>query len=174
MRAAWRPPHLLLGVHSTVQQPLHRAFRDRRRDWLLGPPGRRIIDDDIGLTAYIGLEFAEKARHFQRGWGGRRGCCGFKRRHGFADEIETASDLAMPEPSPDPLNRFAQAGARLVILRLGVGPALGRLSGSVRIGVNVTNFEAYLRESGSARQIMTARSPDLSAYCSFGRFWREP
>jgi hypothetical protein len=23
MRAAWRPPHLLLGVHSAVQQPLH-------------------------------------------------------------------------------------------------------------------------------------------------------
>jgi hypothetical protein len=38
--------------------------------------------------------------------------------------------------------------------------------GSVRIGANVTNFEAYLRALGSARQIMTAQSPDLSAYCS--------
>jgi hypothetical protein len=45
--------------------------------------------------------------------------------------------------------------------------------GSVRNGANVTNFEAYLRALGSARQIMTARSPDLSAYCSFRRFWRE-
>jgi hypothetical protein len=67
MRAAWRPPHLLLGVHSAVQQPLPRAFRDRRRDWLLASPGRCIIDDDIGLPAYLGLEFAEKARQFQRG-----------------------------------------------------------------------------------------------------------
>jgi hypothetical protein len=25
--------HLILGVHPTVQPPLHRAFRDRRRDW---------------------------------------------------------------------------------------------------------------------------------------------
>jgi hypothetical protein len=49
-----------------------------------------------------------------------------------------------------------------------------RNRGSVRIGANVTNFEAYLRASGSARRTMTARSPDLSAYCSFGRFWREP
>jgi hypothetical protein len=37
---------------------------------------------------------------------------------------------------------------------------------SVRVGANVTNFEAYLRALGSVRQIMTARSPDLSAYCS--------
>ena len=66
MRAAWRPTHLLLGVHPAVQQPLHRAFGDRRGDWLLAPPGRRIIDDDIGLPAYICFEFTEKTRHFQR------------------------------------------------------------------------------------------------------------
>jgi hypothetical protein len=41
--------------------------------------------------------------------------------------------------------------------------------GAVRFDDNVTSFEAYLRSSASARQIMTARSPDLSAYCSFGR-----
>jgi hypothetical protein len=128
VRATRRPTHLLLGVHPPVQQPLHRAFRDRRRDWLLAPPGRRIVDDDIGLTAYIGLEFAEKARHFQRDWTCRQGRCGFERRHGFADESETASDLAVPEPPADPLNRFAQAGAGLAIRRRSVRPALGRLS----------------------------------------------
>jgi hypothetical protein len=36
-----------------VQQPLHRAFGDRHGDRLLAPPGRRIIDDDIGLSAYV-------------------------------------------------------------------------------------------------------------------------
>jgi hypothetical protein len=56
MRAAWRPTHLLLGVHPAVHQPLRRAFGDRRRDWLLAPPGRRIINDDIGLPAYMNLE----------------------------------------------------------------------------------------------------------------------
>jgi hypothetical protein len=30
MRAAWRPTHLLLGVHPVVHQPSHRAFGDRR------------------------------------------------------------------------------------------------------------------------------------------------
>ena len=47
-------------------------------------------------------------------------------------------------------------------------------AGSVRIGANVTSFEIYLRAPGHTRQTMTARSPDLSAYCSFRRFWREP
>jgi hypothetical protein len=49
MRAAWRPPHLLLGVHPAMHQPLHCAFGDRRGNRLLAPPGRRIIDDDIAL-----------------------------------------------------------------------------------------------------------------------------
>jgi hypothetical protein len=30
------------------------------------PRGRRIIDDDIGLPAYIDFEFTWKTRHFQR------------------------------------------------------------------------------------------------------------
>src|ERR1700733_5546753 len=60
MRGAWRPTHLLLGVHPAVPQPLHRAFGDRRGDWLLAPSGRRIIDDDIGLPAHICFEFTEK------------------------------------------------------------------------------------------------------------------
>jgi hypothetical protein len=45
MRSAWRPAHLLLGVHPTMQQPLYRAYRDRRGDWLLVPPDRRLVDD---------------------------------------------------------------------------------------------------------------------------------
>jgi hypothetical protein len=57
MRAAWRPAHLLLGVHPAVHQPLHHAFGDRRGDWLLAPSGRGIMNDDIGLPAYISFEF---------------------------------------------------------------------------------------------------------------------
>jgi hypothetical protein len=93
MRATWRPTHLLLGVHPAVQQPLHRAFGDRRRDWLLAPPGRRVIDDDIGMPVYLCFEFTQKTRHSQRR---RRFGRGFKRRHGFCDEVETAPDLSMP------------------------------------------------------------------------------
>jgi len=95
MRAAWRPTHLLLGVHPAVHQPLHRAFRDRRGDWLVAPSGRGIINDDIGLPAYISFDFTEKTRHFQRCrrcWFGRS----FQRRHGFCDEIETTPYLSMP------------------------------------------------------------------------------
>ena len=47
MRTAWRPTHLLLRVHPAMQQPLHSAFGDRRGDWLLAPPSRRKINDDI-------------------------------------------------------------------------------------------------------------------------------
>src|SRR3954468_4878846 len=32
MGASWGPTHLLVGAHPTVQQPLHRALRGRRRD----------------------------------------------------------------------------------------------------------------------------------------------
>ena len=66
MCPSWRPTHLLLGVHPAMQQPLHRAFRDRRRDRLLATPGCRVIDDDIGLPAYIRFEVTQKSRHFQR------------------------------------------------------------------------------------------------------------
>src|SRR5208282_5884969 len=54
-------------------------FGDRRRDWLLTPSGRCIIDDDIGLAAYICFEFAQQARNFQRDRSRRRSCFG----HGF-------------------------------------------------------------------------------------------
>jgi hypothetical protein len=56
MRAAWRPPHLLLGVHSTVQQPLHRAFRDRRRDWLLAAwPSKALSTEACFIAPLIGI-----------------------------------------------------------------------------------------------------------------------
>ena len=47
---------LLLGAHPAVQQPLHRALCGRRRDRLIAVPGRRIVDDDIGLPGQVGLE----------------------------------------------------------------------------------------------------------------------
>src|SRR5690242_19646300 len=51
-----RPPHLLAGAHSAMQQPLHRAFGGRRRDRLATAAGCRIVDDDLGLSGHIGLE----------------------------------------------------------------------------------------------------------------------
>jgi hypothetical protein len=47
MSASWRPAHVPLCVHSPVQQPLHGAFRDRRRNRLVLEPRRGVIDDDI-------------------------------------------------------------------------------------------------------------------------------
>jgi hypothetical protein len=47
MGASWGPTHLLVGAHPTVQQPLHRALRGRRRDRLVAALCRRIIDDQV-------------------------------------------------------------------------------------------------------------------------------
>jgi hypothetical protein len=67
MRTAWRPPHLMLGVHPAMQQSLYGAFGDRRGDWLLAPPGRRIVNDDIGLLSVRQEELLEKEL-YNRQW----------------------------------------------------------------------------------------------------------
>jgi hypothetical protein len=41
MSAPRRPAHLLLGIHSPMQQPLHRALGERRRNWFLASAGCR-------------------------------------------------------------------------------------------------------------------------------------
>src|SRR5215207_5708767 len=56
MGASWGPTHLLVGAHPTVQQPLHRALRGRRRDRLVAALCRRIIDDQVRLPGDVGLE----------------------------------------------------------------------------------------------------------------------
>ncbi len=129
VRAAGRPSDLLLGIQAAVQQPLHRALGDRCRDWLLPPSGCCIVDDDIGLAAYIRFEVAQQARNIQCHRSRRRGCLSdpFERHHCFADEREAPTDLSMPEPPADPLDRFGKAAAGFAFLRRSAGPALGRL-----------------------------------------------
>jgi transposase len=53
MSAPRRPAHLLLGIHSPMQQPLHRALGDRRRNRFFKSAGRRVGDDDVGLSGHI-------------------------------------------------------------------------------------------------------------------------
>jgi hypothetical protein len=53
-----RPAHLLLSVHSAMQQPLHRALGDRRRNRFFASARCRVIDDDIGLSGHVCLQIA--------------------------------------------------------------------------------------------------------------------
>src|ERR1700728_2926862 len=80
-------------------------------------------------AAYICFEFSQQAVNFRRDRSRRRSCLShpFERHDGFADELEAAADLSMPEPPADPLDRFGKAAAGFVFLRRSVGPALGRL-----------------------------------------------
>src|SRR4051812_50063356 len=55
MGASWGPTHLLVGAHPTVQQPLHRALRGRRRDRLVAALGRRIIDEEGPPPGGVGV-----------------------------------------------------------------------------------------------------------------------
>jgi hypothetical protein len=51
MGAPRRPAHLLLSIHSPMQQPLHRALCDRRRNRFFAAAGCRAIDNDVGLSS---------------------------------------------------------------------------------------------------------------------------
>jgi hypothetical protein len=53
MAAPRGPAHLLLGIHSSMQQPLHRALGDRRRNRFFTSAGGRVVDDDVGLSGYV-------------------------------------------------------------------------------------------------------------------------
>jgi hypothetical protein len=125
MGAPRRPAHLLLGIHSPIQQPLHRALGDRRRNWFFAAAGCRVVDDDVGLSRHVSLEIAQKARHLAGG--------GSRRRHivhcndGFGNEIRSAFDLTMPQTPSDPLDSLGEASTSLAISLRGVGPARGRL-----------------------------------------------
>src|ERR1700690_103862 len=126
MCALRRPAHLLLSIHPAMQQPLNCAFRGCRRDRFLASPGRRVVDDDIGLSGYVCLQSAQKVPNLPRGpQSGSTG--GLEHRQRFTYEIKASPDLAMPETPADPLDGFGKADARLAILRRSVWPPFGRL-----------------------------------------------
>ena len=129
MSAPRRPAHLLLGIHSPMQQPLHRALGDRRRNRFFASAGCRVVDDDVGLSGHISLEIAQEARHLACGGGNRRLIvgCSVHCNDGFGNEIQSAFDLTMPETPSDPLDRLGEASTSLAISLRGVGPARGRL-----------------------------------------------
>ncbi len=79
MSAFRRPAHLLLGIHSPMQQPLHRALCDRRRNWFFASAGCRVVDDDVGLSRHISLEMALlqpcwRGAKYARAWGATGPC----------------------------------------------------------------------------------------------------
>ena len=117
MGASWGPTHLLVGAHPTVQQPLHRALRGRRRDRLVAALCRRIIDDQVRLPGDVGLEPLQQRRCLRRG----RQCRlrhALKRGQGLPDEIQGTLHLTVPEAPADVLGRIGQP--RLVRALAGV------------------------------------------------------
>ncbi len=116
-----RPAHLLLGIHSPMQQPLHRALGDRRRNRFFLPARCRVVDDDVGLSGHISLQIAQEPRHLARGGGRRRHIvgCNVYCNHGFSNEIQSAFNLTMPE---------TPSSTSLAVSFRAVGPARGRLS----------------------------------------------
>ena len=91
-----RPAHLLLSVHSEVQQPLNRALGDRRRDRFLASANCCVIDNDIGLSRYVRLKVAQKTRHLLRDRGKRHAATAFSSAGGIngQDERRWSTGLA--------------------------------------------------------------------------------
>jgi hypothetical protein len=125
--------HLLLGIHSPVQQPLHRALGDRRRNRVFAPAGCRLVNDNIGLSGYVCLQIAEKARHLSRGRYNRRRIVSrrVERDKSLANEIERAPDPTMPKMPTDPLDGLGEASAGLALRLRGIGPAHRLIVGEV-------------------------------------------
>jgi len=131
MSTAGRPAHVLARSHSAVQQPLHGALRRRSRERFVIQPRRRIVDDQIGETGYVGLQRGQCLRQVHR-----RSC-----RHGFSrrlrcdgwqcpsDQIQCPPGLAMPKAPADVFDRIGEFGPVPAVVD-GVGrPATGTLSG---------------------------------------------
>jgi len=112
-----------------MQQPLHRALCDRRRNWFFASAACGVVDDDIRLSRNICLEIAQKARHLACGGSNRRLIvgCNAHCNDGFGNEIQSAFDLTMPETPSDPLDSLGEASTSLTISLRGVGPTRGRL-----------------------------------------------
>ena len=119
MGASWWPAHVLLCVHSPVQQPLHGTFRDRRRNRLVLLSRRGVIDDDIRLSTNICLEIAQQTRHLAGGHSGQFVAVGdnIERDQRLANEIEGPSDLAVPQTPANPIDDFNESRTRLAIVR---------------------------------------------------------
>src|SRR5271157_65490 len=113
-----------------MQQPLHRTLRRRRRYWLITAPRRCVIDDQLGLPGYLGIEAAKHDDHLARRRSLRRRRFGRRLEHhlGFADEIESPPHLTMPETPMDMLDGVGKASTFLTLGQLGIRPALGGLS----------------------------------------------
>src|SRR4051812_23679287 len=126
MGASWGPTHLLVGAHPTVQQPLHRALRGRRRDRLVAALCRRIIDDQVRLPGDVGLEPSQQRRCLRRG----RQCrlrYALKPGQCLPDEIQGTLHLTVPEAPADVLDRIGQPRLVRALARRISGPSLGRL-----------------------------------------------
>ena len=151
MSAPRRPSHLLLGIHSPMQQPLHSALGDRRRNWFLASAGCRVVDDDVGLSGHISLEIAQKPRHLACGGGNRRPTvdCYVYCAGGLGNEIQSPFDLTMPETPSNPLDRPGEASTSLAISFRGVGPARGRLCDVLYPHREVEPVEHMMRRTGA-------------------------
>src|SRR3954463_10436840 len=114
-----------LVAHPTVQQPLHRALRGRRRDRLVAALCRRIIDDQVRLPGDVSLEPSPQRRCLR----GRQ--CrlrhALKRGQGLPDEIQGTLHLTVPEAPADVLDRIGQPRLVRALARRVSGPSLGRL-----------------------------------------------
>ena len=115
MRSPRRPAHLLLRAHPTVQEPLHRTLCGRRRYWFVASPGRRIVDDQLGLAGHVCLEVTKYPRHLACGRSNRRRSFrrGVEHHQGVYNEIERSLDLAVPEAPTDVLDGVGEPGALL-------------------------------------------------------------
>jgi len=68
MSTTRRPARLLARSHPAMRQPLHRTLGRRGRQWLVIQPRRRIIDDQISETGYIGFQCNQRLRQLRRFW----------------------------------------------------------------------------------------------------------
>jgi hypothetical protein len=159
MSTARPPAHLLLSAHSTMQQLLHRAFGDRRRDRFLASAACRVVDDDIGLSRNVRLKITQKSRHFPGGRGKQRcGTGGVHCSESFVDEIKSAPDLTMPETPTDSLDRLDKTSTGLAITLRGIRPALGRLGNVLNSHRQMKPVQHMMGWTGAGRFAVTGVS----------------
>jgi hypothetical protein len=133
MNAPLPPTHLLLNIRSALQRPLHRALNRCRRYRCFASAGCGLVDHEIGLSGYVGLEIAQKTCHLAHGRDDWRRIVSrsTRRAQSFANEIERAPDLTVPQTLTDPPNGLGEASPGSTITLRGVRPTLGRLGDSL-------------------------------------------
>ena len=124
MRSPRRPAHLLLRAHPTVQQPLHRTLCGRCRYWFVASPGRRIVDDQLGLPGHVCLEVTRHRATLPAAaaTGDAVSAVASSITKVSTNEIERPLDLAVPEAPTDVLDGVGEPGAFLTIAVRGVRP----------------------------------------------------